>query len=146
MFNVCQSPIVNSYDGKWLTDVFINILMHTLAVIEDNKDLFSTRLDRNFCPACIATAYKKSDSSSHCKSKLMEIWSHPQVKKCWETKQWDECFLFHGLSCGFVNCTNELNLDFFGCFFRLMTFIIWPSSHRTIRTWIPTSVIYEFSG
>ena len=67
------------------------------------------RLDRNFCPACIATACKESDSSSNCRSKStwMDFWSHPQVKKCWETKQWDECFLFYGLSCGFVNNTNK---------------------------------------
>ena len=37
----------------------------------------------------------------------MDIWSHSLVKKCWETKQLDESFLFHGFSRGLVNDTNE---------------------------------------
>ena len=65
------------------------------------KICFLRRLDRIFCPVCIATACKKSDSSSHCRSKLIDFWSHPQMKKCWETKPLDECFLFYGFSCGF---------------------------------------------
>ena len=32
----------------------------------------------------------------------MNFWSHPQVKKGWETKQWDEFFLFHGFACASV--------------------------------------------
>ena len=40
-FHVCQSHIENSVDRKWLTNDFINILKHILAVIEENKDLFS---------------------------------------------------------------------------------------------------------
>ena len=95
------------------------------------KICFLQRLDQFFCPTCIATACKKSFSSSHCRSKSMDFCSHPQVQKCWETKQLDESFLFHGFSCGLVNYTNEWNLAFFACCFRSMTFIIWPSSHLT---------------
>ena len=84
----------------------------------------------------IATACKKSDSSSNCRSKTMNFWSLPLGKKGWET--WDECFRFQGFSCGFqvVNNTNE----FFGCW--LMTFIIWSSSHLIMQD----PVTYEFSG
>ena len=87
-----------------ISSIFWSISWQSLKI---TKICFLRRLDLNFCPACIATACKKSDSSSHCRSKLMDFWSHPQVKKCWETKQWDECFLFHGFSCGFVSDTNE---------------------------------------
>ena len=35
------------------------------------------------------------------------VGSRSQVKICWETMQSDECFIFHGFSCGLVNNTNE---------------------------------------
>ena len=45
---VVKSPIENSVDGKWSTDDFINILKHILAVIEDDKDLFCSKVRSNF--------------------------------------------------------------------------------------------------
>ena len=83
--------------GSWNTeDMVFSVLGYNL--VEPYKDkleipaLFNPQLnifDWESCQvaACIATACKKSDSSSHCRSKLMDFWSHPQVKKCWETKQ-----------------------------------------------------------
>ena len=45
-FSVCQSLIENTDDGKLWTNDFINILKHIfkLAVIDDNKDLFSLKV------------------------------------------------------------------------------------------------------
>ena len=118
-----------------ISSIFWSISWQSLKI---TKICFFWRIERKFCPACIATACQKSDSSSHCRSKSMPVdfWSNPQVKKCWETKQLDEWLLFHCFSCGFVNNTNEKSLEFSSCFFRSMTFIIWPSSHRT---WISSS-------
>ena len=122
-----------------ISSIFWSISWQSLKI---TKICFFWRIERKFCPACIATACQKSDSSSHCRSKSMPVdfWSNPQVKKCWETKQLDEWLLFHCFSCGFVNNTNEKSLEFSSCFFRSMTFIIWPSSHRT---WIPGPFITQ---
>ena len=103
---------------------FINILKHILAVSEFNKYMFLPRLDWNFCPACTATAFTKSGSSSNCRSKTMNFWSHAQVKKCWETKQWDECFLFHGFSCAMVAQSRGWGLK---------NPIVWPLSFKYFR-------------
>ena len=63
-FNICQSQIEIYFDWKWLTNDFINILKHILAVIEDNKDLFQSNLQRLDCN--FFTASKKSDQCSTC--------------------------------------------------------------------------------
>ena len=56
--------------------------MHILAVIEDNKDLFSWKVRskslNDFCPACVKKHVKKSGSSSNCISNSMDFWYHLQ--------------------------------------------------------------------
>ena len=69
------------------------------------------------------------------------------MRKCWETKLWDEGFLFHGLSYGFVINTNEENLEFFGCFFRLMTFLVHYLTFNHLNSFITQgAATYEFTG
>ena len=91
-----------------MTDDFINILKHIVSwqSLKITKICFLGRLDRKFYPACIATASKESDSSSNCKSKSMVA---PSSEEMLGDKAMgpDECFLFYGLSCGFVNYTNK---------------------------------------
>ena len=104
-----------------LTSMFVNLWLKTLMTGNDGlmfsstfwsissswqslmitKICFLWRLDYIF------TACNFFCSSSNSRSKTMNFWSHLTVKKCWETRQWDECFLFYGFSCGFVNYTNE---------------------------------------
>ena len=76
--------------------MFINLRLTTLMIsstfwsiswqsLKITRICFLWILDRFFCLACIATACKKSDSSFHCRSKLMDFWCHLQVNKCWDT-------------------------------------------------------------
>ena len=102
--NLLLKTVLTGNGWQMISSTFLSISWQSLKI---TKICFLRRLDQIFCPACIATACKKSDSSSHCRWKSMDFWSHSQVKKCWETKQLDECFLFHGFSCGLVNNTNE---------------------------------------
>ena len=62
-FNICQSQIEIYFDWKWLTNDFINILKHILAVIED---LFQSNLQMLDCNFFTGTASKKSDLCSTC--------------------------------------------------------------------------------
>ena len=68
---------------------FTNILNISWQSLKSNLK----RLDQFFVQLCIATACKKSDFFCSLQIKIDGLWSHPQVKICWETKQLDESFL-----------------------------------------------------
>ena len=76
--NGCKIKPISKFVNFWLktqltgngwpmiSSIFCSISWLSFKI---TKICFLRRLDWNFCPACIGTACKKSDSSSHCRSK-----------------------------------------------------------------------------